>query len=554
MKQRSRREKETTISLIPETDAPLKAAAMIFPFLSTIIILIIIDCVGNGLVFPALGIGIGISAVIAILERVSSSWMQASRENSAMEIRRQILSLAAIFGVSLLITRSRLTPLTPLNPGLVLFSLYAVQWLITSSMGKLGKTLPILRQYAARGRSTDQGQSKDRDQRTILGEGAALVGHMREISDESGEFFRDCRRSTVFSGLLLLVQFSAVAAVQFSGYRTPLTLLVLLGLSMIIFFLLRMLVLLLADRQYLLQEGIRLGSRNDSLRPLIGSGIIAAGCFLALLIAPGAAAVPPDTLWAWLARLLSSIRWSQPAVLPPEVLSLPEFTPSPAAELLSDLSAGNPIIRLDRIFRYLGIGAAAALLLVILKPFLTASFYRSIRNYALLTRLSALFRRIQKLLSRIVSGFLQPENAYGAPLQNGKPEAPFQDQLSALLRQQNSSARKRRQLSAVIRNFVRLIEAARSAGIAYNPSDAPGDFLSRIAAAIAANPDPAARQVVTDADLHRGKDMLNTLLYSNQQLSSAEIKKLLTYLQTLSRIVTGSSAAHEKSPREQDPE
>jgi len=147
MTKHPRKEQEPTVNLIPETDAPLKAAAMIFPFLTTVFALIIIDSAGNRSFFPALEIGIGISAVIAILERVSSSWMQASRESTAMEIRRRILGLAAVLGISLLAAPPRLTSSTsstPLTPGLALFSLYAVQLLITSSMGKLGKTLPIL--------------------------------------------------------------------------------------------------------------------------------------------------------------------------------------------------------------------------------------------------------------------------------------------------------------------------------------------------------------------------------------------------------------------------
>ncbi len=552
MTKHPRKEQEPTVSLIPETDAPLKAAAMIFPFLTTVFALIIIDSAGNGSFFPALEIGIGISAVIAILERVSSSWMQASRESTAMEIRRQILGLAAVLGISLLSAPPRLTsltPLTPLTPGLALFSLYAVQWLITSSMGKLGKTLPILRQYAARG------------------QGAALVGHMREISDESGEFFRDCRRSTVFSGLLLLVQFSAAAAVQFSGYQTPIILSLLLGLSMISFFILRMLILLLADRHHLLQEGIRLGSRNDSLRPLIGSGIIAAGCFLALIIASEDAVIPPDELLAWLARLLSSIRWKQSVVMPPEVLSSPVFTPSPAAGLLGELSAGKPVIRLDLLLRYFGIGAAAVLFLIIMKPFLTATFYRSIRQYSLFARLLAVCRRVQGLLARIVSELFQLKKAFNTPSQNGKLEDPYKIQLSALLQQQKSSAKKRRQMSAVIRMFVRLIEAARSAGIACSPSDAPGDFLTRIEKAVA-NDD---RTALTAAAVRRVKNTLNILLYSSRQLSPQEMKSLLKDLQSLSRFAAGScakgssagstagspagsSAEHEKSPREQDPE
>lgn len=489
------------LAILPSlSSTPITAAAFLLPFLTTTSLLLIMK--STEIVIPHFWAYIPLSICIGIIEIITGTFLLEERASQAAEIRRHIIALAGIVGISLLLMRT-FSPTGKVNLLIIpIILIYAAQWLATSKIRKLIGSMEILEQYS--------GDYK----------GANLAQRMRDTTEEAGQFSRNINQIQAITIVFLVMQFGFVFISQLlSIHLSGITITVLI-LSVIVHFVLRFSTRQMAENQVLLHEGLRLPQSITQYRTVMVVLVIGIGLISALLISPGWSAFPPGTLIAWLSSLSKDRIVTEPDI----PLQKPSMAAPNMAEMLKDLPEQEPFLRLDVFFRILGIIGFLVIIFLIIKPFFLPAFYRSIKGFHPL-------KRIISVLKHFIDRFFDTAREFSRFIKElftgsgaGTKDHREAWEIPGFFMQEKLSRRKRLEWGKVVRAFNSLIiAAAESTGIRYRKHEGPGAFLVRLESLI-------EESAITTKILIK----LNSVFYSPAALPKQELQVLLHDMKQLS--------------------
>ncbi len=498
------------------SNTPVYSAALLMPCTVTVTLLFWIRDLGGEL--PRMALLILLAVVTGILEILSGIYIIEEKltGSTAAGLRRSILSLLLILLLTLPVIGLGNMLLVPV------FLLYLLQWFGSGALRSSLEPLQILQQYAA-------GK-----------EHAELARKMRETETEAREFtvaMRFTRGFAAFyaSGMVLAAVISNFAGVQLHWFTAMGTLLLLLE-----YILMRYLTASMERAQSLLQEGVRIPSAEQRRVGVHAFLLTLAVVLIALLMTPGTARFPLSSLVDWIKLPGFERELLQPEQFPRQ------FPADQLLQYIEELPETRRVIRLDLVFRAIGIAMLAVLLLFLIRPLFSGAVYRSIGSKHPL-------RRLASIVTAFLRGclhFLAETGRVVRSLFTAHSNDQLLKQWEIPGRYSSPgrvSRRKRKEQDAVLRGFFSIVAAADSLRLSYFPSRGPGTFLTVISEYIAAHPEllPA---ITPDNGMERGLQnlhredlqlLLNCVLYGSSTLPQKLLASLLEDMKGVSKVLRG---------------